>query len=263
MTENKTKKKSGASRKIVSMVLFVLVAALLISSLLGYVARGTEATQTILDTMRTDAVLSTATSGLVDSIAAARRLAYSQELRKSKDFRKMGTDAYIEACDKAEAEAREEATALYSDTTGVDTAALEAAIPGIQEIQSRYNELKEAENEVYAALYTEVVDSIGDWTDFCDANPDDDALWSALCAEAEALSSNEQLRPGMLRLIKALAEEEIAADHAQEVAQLWASASGAVEDWTVYAEADDEALWDTIIQAVPSLAENEQAENYK
>lgn len=265
MTENTTKstKKNRLSRKIFNGALFVLVAALLIGSAAGYGIRGLGSTQAILDTMRTDAVLSTATSGLIDSIAAAQRLAYSQELRKSKDFRKMGTDAYIEACDKAEAEARAEATALYSDTTGVDTAKLDAAIPGIQGIQNRYHELKEAENEVYAALYTEVIDSVGDWTDFVDANPDDDALWNALCSQAEALSASEHLRPGMLRLIKALTEAEIAADHAQEVAQLWASVNGAVEDWTVYAEADDEALWDTILQAVPSLAENEKADDYK
>ena len=83
MTENSTKitKKNQLSRRLLSGVLFVLVAALLLSSLLGYVVRGMESTQTILDTMRTDAVLSTATSGLIDSIAASRRLAYSQELR--------------------------------------------------------------------------------------------------------------------------------------------------------------------------------------
>ena len=265
MTENKTisAKKTGASRKIVSAVLFVLVAALLVSSGLGYIVRGMDGTQVILDTMRTDAVLSTATSGLVDSIAAARRLAYSQELRKSKEFRKMGTDAYIEACDKAEAEARDEATALYSDTSGVDRAALEAAIPGIQGIQGRYNAMKEGENEAYAALYTEVVDSIGDWTEFCDANADDDALWSALCAQVETLSDSAQLRPGMIILVKAMAEKEIAADHAQQAAQLWSSASGAVEDWTAYAEAADEELWNLILEAVPSLAENENAADFK
>ena len=265
MTENNTKiaKKKGTSRRIASIVLFAVVAALLGSSVFGYAVRGMDSTQTILDTMRTDAVLSTATSGLVDSIAAARRLAYSQELRKSKDFRKMGTDAYIAACDQAEEEARVEATALYSDTSGVDTAALEAAIPGIQGIQSQYNTMKAAENEVYAALYTEVTESVGDWTEFRDASPDDDALWSALCAQVEELSGSEHLRPGMLRLVNAMAEAEIAADHAQEVSQLWASASGAVEDWTVYAEADDEVLWAVITEAVPSLAENEKAADYK
>ncbi|MGM9604869.1 MAG: ABC transporter permease [Faecousia sp.] len=265
MTENNTKiaKKNGMSRRIISVVLFVIVAALLASSVMGYAVRGMASTQTILDTMRTDAVLSTATSGLVDSIAAARRLAYSQELRKSKDFRKMGTDAYIAACDQAEAEAREEATALYSDTSGVDTAALEAAIPGIQGIQSQYNTMKEVENETYAALFEEVTASVGDWTDFRDANPDDDAMWSALCAQVEDLSERAHLRPGMLRLVNAMAEAEIAADHAQEVSQLWTSASGAVEDWTAYAEADDEALWAVILEAVPSLAENEKAADYK
>lgn len=265
MTENNTKiaKKKGTSRRIASIVLFVAVAALLASSVFGYAVRGMASTQTILDTMRTDAVLSTATSGLVDSIAAARRLAYSQELRKSKDFRKMGTDAYIAACDQAEEEARVEATALYSDTSGVDTAALEAAIPGIQGIQSQYNTMKAAENEVYAALYTDVTESVGDWTEFRDSNPDDDALWSALCAQVEELSASAHLRPGMLRLVNAMAEAEIAADHAQEVSQLWASASGAVEDWTVYAEADEEALWAVITEAVPSLAENEKTADYK
>lgn len=265
MTENSTKitKKNQLSRRLLSGVLFVLVAALLLSSLLGYVVRGMESTQTILDTMRTDAVLSTATSGLIDSIAASRRLAYSQELRKSKDFRKMGTDAYIAACDQAEAEAREEATALYSDTTGVDTAALEAAIPGIQGIQSRYNAMKEAENQAYAALYEEVTGSVGDWTDFLDANPEDDALWSALCENVEELARQEQLRSGMVKLVKAKAAEEIAADHAQQVSQLWTSASGAVEDWTAYAEADDETIWNVILEAVPSLTENETADDYK
>ncbi len=261
MTE--TKKKTGASRKIVSIALFVLVAALLITSVLGYLARGTASTQEALDAMRTDAVLSTATSGLVDSIAASRRLAYSQELRKSKEFRKMGTDAYIAACDQAEAEAREKATALYSDTTGVDTAALEAAIPGVQAIQGRYNELKAAEEEAYAALYTEVTSAVADWSDFVEENLDDDALWAALCGQVEALNQNQQLQHGMVKLAKAKAQAEIAADHAQEVAQLWSSASGAVEDWTAYTEADDETLWAVITEAVPSLAENEKADDYK
>lgn len=265
MTENTPKiaKKNGTSRRIVSILLFIAVAALLISSVLGYAVRGMASTQTILDTMRTDAVLSTATSGLVDSIAAARRLAYSQELRKSKDFRKMGTDAYIEACNKAEEEARAEATALYSDTTGVDTVALEAAIPGIQGIQTQYNAMKEAENEVYAALYAAVVESVADWTDFQEANPDEDAIWSALCTNVKALSDNAHLRPGMIKLVSAMAEAEAAADHAQEVSQLWSSAYTAVEDWTVYAEADDETLWAVITEAVPSLAENEQAAGYR
>lgn len=261
MTE--TKKKTGASRKIVSIALFVLVAVLLITSVLGYLARGTASTQEALDAMRTDAVLSTATSGLVDSIAASRRLAYSQELRKSKEFRKMGTDAYIAACDQAEAEAREKATALYSDTTGVDTTALEAAIPGVQAIQGRYNELKAAEEEAYAALYTEVTSAVADWSDFVEENLDDDALWAALCGQVEALNQNQQLQHGMVKLAKAKAQAEIAADHAQEVAQLWSSASGAVEDWTAYAEADDETLWAVITEAVPSLAENEKADDYK
>lgn len=261
MTE--TKKKTCASRKIVSIALFVLVAALMITSVLGYLARGAASTQEALDAMRTDAVLSTATSGLVDSIAAARRLEYNKELRKSKEFRKMGTDAFQAACDKVEAEAREEATALYSDTTGVDTAALEAAIPGVQAIQGRYNELKAAEEEAYAALYTEVTSAVADWSDFVEENPDDDALWAALCGQVEALNQNQQLQPGMVKLAKAKAQAEIAADHAQEAAQLWSSASGAVEDWTAYAEADDETLWAVITEAVPSLAENEKADDYK
>ncbi len=261
MTE--TKKKTGASRKIINVALFVLVAALLLGSLLGYLARGTQATQAALDSMRTDAVLSTATSGLVDSIAASRRLAYSQELRKSKEFRKMGTDAYIAACDQAEAQAREEATALYSDTTGVDIAALEAAIPGIQAIQGRYNELKAAEEEAYAQVYTEVISAVADWSDFVEENPDDDALWAALCGLVEELSQNQQLQSGMVKLAKSKAQAELAADHAQEAAQLWSGASGAVEDWTAYAEAEDEALWEVITQAVPGLAENEKADNYR
>ena len=93
MTE--TKKKTGASRKIVSIALFVLVAALMITSVLGYLARGAASTQEALDAMRTDAVLSTATSGLVDSIAAARRLEYNKELRKSKEFRKINFSGSI------------------------------------------------------------------------------------------------------------------------------------------------------------------------
>lgn len=265
MTENRTelKKKNPLSRRLFTGLLFVLVAALLVSSVLGYVVRGMESTQPILDAMRTDAVLSTATNGLIDSIAASRRLAYSQELRKSKDFRKMGTDAYIAACDQAEEEARVEATALYSDTSGVDTVALDAAIPGIQKIQGRYNELKEQENQAYAAIYQAVVSSVGDWTDFLEANPEEDAQWSALCESVEELAQQEQLRSGLLKLVKAKAEEELAADHAQEVSQLWASASGSVEDWTAYADASDEALWEVICQAVPSLTENEKADSYK
>lgn len=264
MTQIKTPAtKKNLFRNAVSGVLFVLVAALLVCSVLGYIVRGGAATQAVLDTMRTDAVLSTATSGLVDSIAAASRLAYSQELRKSKAFRKMGTDAYIAACDEAEEAARAEAMLLYSDTSGVDRAALDQAIPSVQAIQGAYNAMAEAEEAVYAELYSEVTESVADWTEFTAEYPEDDALWSALCDRAEGLADSAYLRPGMLRLVKDLTEAEVAADHAQQLSQLWSSAASAVEDWTAYAQAGDEELWAVVVEAVPSLVENESAAGYQ
>ena len=130
MTQQK-QKKTALNKRILSAVLFVLAAVLLITGTAGYAIRGLYSTGVHLNSMRTSAVLHAASGGLVDSIAAEANAAKLKELRARDDFRSMGMDEVKALCAEAEAAARAEAEALYSDTSSADTAALESKIDAL------------------------------------------------------------------------------------------------------------------------------------
>ena len=88
-----TKKKSGGKR-IVSAVLFAVSALLLVAAAAGYILRGSAGTAKSLSAMRTQAMIHAASEGLVDNIAQQARADKLKELRKRKDFRKLGNFRY-------------------------------------------------------------------------------------------------------------------------------------------------------------------------
>ena len=69
------------TKRIVSIVLFVLSAVLIITSIAGFVIRGMDSTAAKLNEMRTSAVVHVASGGLVDGIASQANAAKLKELR--------------------------------------------------------------------------------------------------------------------------------------------------------------------------------------
>ena len=181
------KKKNSAAKRWISVALFALSAILLIVSILGFVFRTGESTQNTLNRMRTDAVLHAASAGLIDSITNDASAAALKELRARKDFRTMGKNAIEEYCGAAAEKARAEAEVKYANTDGVDTAALESKIDVFEQALSASKALRAAEESAYAELYTDLYESVGDWTDFV-GDLDDAALFAAIQAEVEAIS---------------------------------------------------------------------------
>ena len=157
MTQQTAKKKTGTTKRIVSIVLFALSAVLIITSIAGFVIRGMDSTTAHLNEMRTSAVVHVASGGLVDGIAAQANAAKLKELRALPNFRSMGMDEVKQLCADAEAAARAEAEALYSDVSGVDTNALVGQIDALETALAEYNEISATQKAVYAELYTSVV----------------------------------------------------------------------------------------------------------
>ena len=259
MTQQK-QKKTALNKRILSAVLFVLAAVLLITGTAGYAIRGLDSTGVHLNSMRTSAVLHAASGGLVDSIAAEANAAKLKELRARDDFRSMGMDEVKALCAEAEAAARAEAEALYSDTSSADTAALESKIDALESALDEYYDLADREKAVYADLYAEVCESVADWTDFVGEN-DDAALLTALTGLAPALgdAENAQLQPQFVKLARSLAEAELAEEEAEQYDQLFSGLCGIVADWTLLdGAADDEALWAQLTELMPELTDGER-----
>ena len=80
MTPQTAKKKTGTTKRIVSIVLFALSAVLIITSIAGFVIRGMDSPAGRLNEMRTSAVVHVASGGLVDGIAAEANAAKLKEL---------------------------------------------------------------------------------------------------------------------------------------------------------------------------------------
>ena len=80
---SQTLKKKGRGRKITSIVLFAVAGVLILAAVGGYFLRGTEATRANLNAMRTQAVLHTASDGLLDAIASRAR---SEKLKELSDM---------------------------------------------------------------------------------------------------------------------------------------------------------------------------------
>ena len=67
----KEKRKTKLSSLLLSILLFVLAAALLGTSATGYITQSKQETASLLYEMRTSAVMNAASGGLVESLAAA------------------------------------------------------------------------------------------------------------------------------------------------------------------------------------------------
>ena len=249
------KKKTSMTKRVVSIVLFVLSAVLIVTSIAGFVIRGMDSTAARLNEMRTSAVVHVASGGLVDGIAAEANAAKLKELRALPDFRSMGMDAVKALCAEAEAAARAEAEALYSDVSGVDTDALVGKIDALESALTEYNELSAAQKATYAELYTSVYESVADWTDFVGEN-DDDALFAALTGLVPGLGEAENAiyKDSFVKLARDLAAVELEKENAELYEQLFSAVTAAVADWSSLSElTDDEALWAKLVELTPEL----------
>ena len=249
------KKKTSMTKRIVSIVLFVLSAVLIITSIAGFVIRGMDSTAAKLNEMRTSAVVHVASGGLVDGIAAEANAAKLKELRALPNFRSMGMDEVKALCAEAEAAARAEAEALYSDVSGVDTDALVGKIDALESALTEYNELSAAQKATYAELYTSVYESVADWTNFV-GESDDEALFAALTEQVPGLGEAESAiyKDSFVRMARDLAAVELEKENAELYEQLFSAVTAAVADWSSLSElTDDEALWAKLVELTPEL----------
>ena len=254
-------KKKGRTQKTTAIVLYVLAGILLLLAAGGYFLRSTNNTQAGLTAMRTQAVLHTASDGLLDAIASKARSDKLKELRARSDFRSLGLDEVNSTCDGAAAEARAAAEALYSNPQVEDVAGLENAIGNLENALSAYGTLRNAERAVYSGIYVSLVENVPDWTDVVDAaGEDDQALFTSLVQWADALSvpENAHLLPGIVKLAREMAEKEQAKDDEELLNQLISSINAAFSDWTEVSGLDDDALWSRLCSEAEGVSENER-----
>lgn len=256
--EAKGAKKRG-SRFAASIVLFALAGIMLITSIGGYVLRGSASTRANLDAMRTRAVLHTATGGLVDSIALQARSDKLKELRADKNFRKRGLDEVNSICDAAMEEARAGAEKLYSNPVIEDEAALESAIEGMEAVLSTSGALESREHAVYGEIYISLVDNISAWTEVAAPEMDDAAVLAALSkVEPSVMDADKaHLQPGFVQLARDKAAEQQAALDKELESQLSAMMTSTIADWSEYSGLEGDALWEKLTEELPELKENE------
>ena len=247
-------------RKIAPIVLLSLAVILLITSVIGYLLRGTESSKANLDKMRTYAVLHTSSEGLVDSIAQQARADKLKELRADKDFRKRGLDEVNSICDAAMQEAREAAEKLYSNPVISDEAALESTIDNFQGLLATSGTLREKEQSSYAQLYLDLVDNISDWTAIAGSDQDDAAVFTALSSVASDLTGpeNAHMKDSFVKLARDMAAKQQEKADAEQQEQLISMMTGAVSDWSEYIGLDNDLLWDKLAEVLPELSENER-----
>lgn len=255
----RVERKTGGSRRLVSILLFILAGILIVASVAGYVLRGSASSRASLDRMRTSAVLHAATEGLVDSIATQARADKLKELRADKNFRKRGLDEVNGICDAAEQEARAEAEKLYSNPAVSDAAALDSAIEGMESVLTTSGTLSGKERATFADIYVSLVDNVSDWRALADGAADDDALVAALAGIAPAIAdeNNAHLKPGFIKLANDMAQKEREKAEAELLSQLTAQMTGAVADWSAMAGLEGDDLWAALCAEAPELAENE------
>lgn len=257
--EGKTARKRG-SHLVVSIVLFALAAILLIASISGYILRGSASTKANLARMRTSAVLHAATEGLVDSIAQEARSEKLKELRADKNFRKRGLDEVNSICDGAMEEARAEAEKLYSNPVVEDETALTSAIEGMEAVLSTSGKLEAQEKAVYGEIYLNLVENISAWTEVAGEGMSDDAIVEALAKTAPSILDDDKahLKPGFVKLAKDQAATQQAALDAEMQSQSVSLMTGAIADWSEYADLTGDALWEKLTAEVPELEESER-----
>ncbi len=254
----KQAKKISQSKRIISIVLFALSIILLIVSVSGFFVRSMESTKVQLNEMRTNAVLHVASGGLVDKIAAEAKNVKLKELRALPDFRKMGLNEVEQLCADAEAAARSEAEAIYSNVGDVDTAALAEKIDALELAMADYSALEATEQAEYANLYTALVESVVDWTDFA-APEDDEVLYAAVTKKVPELGDEkyEYYKKPFVKLVRAMASAEKKEEDAALYDQLYSYLTAEIIDWTTLNTETDDALWAELTDKVPELATRE------
>lgn len=267
-TEKKIEKRRLSGRKIVGFAVFALAALLLVVAIVGYAIRETGSVSGSLKEMRSDAVVHIASEGMVDKIARDAKAARLKELRANghngRKFREIGLSEVESLTGAAEAEARAEAEALYSNPVVADPQALTDAVNGMEERLAAYGALRDTERQNFAGLYVSLVDSVGSWTELTDAaGEDDEALFTALCAVEPKLSQpgNAPLKAGFVRLARDMADTERARRARELETQLIQEVTGEISDWTELAGLKDAELWDRLCNEVPALAENPAAKD--
>lgn len=258
---SQVQKKKHSPRIFVAIFLYALAAVLILVSIFGFYLRGTGTTTKNLNSMRTQAVLHSASGGLVDSIANQARADKLKELRSRSDFRTLGLDQVNATCDAAASAARAEAEAIYSNATVNDSTGLENSINAFEKALSVYGGLREKERAIYSDLYVTLVENVPDWTDLVDAaEGDDDKLFSSLSSWASslALSEHAHLKSGFVKLAHAMAEKEQTADDAELLGQLTSSLTGTISDWTTLSGMDDDSLWTALCSEIEGFGENER-----
>ncbi len=232
----KEKKKVSVSRRITSIVLFAVAAALLITAVFGYVIQGKASTGELLYSMRTQAVLHAASGGLVDGIASAANASMLQEVRKDPNFRALGTDEINRRCEEAAAQARAEAEEKYSNVGDIDSTALEARIEALEDAIVSFETLEEKEKETYAELCAKLQDTVDDWTSLT-ADKEDDGIWEAMTAEVEELGDYEYAKKGFVSFaaaqVKAEEEAKAAAEEAAEASETETVSEESAQEETV------------------------------
>ena len=256
----KAKEKPTVQSRIVPVVLLILAAALIAAAIGGYVLQNAGDIQESLDSMRTSAVLHTASEGLINSIAQQARADKLAELRKDKNFRKRGLDEVNAICDAAMNEARAEAEALYANPVVQDEAALENAIETFEAALTEASILSAQEKGAFSDLYVQVADNISNWTEIAGDGSQDSEILSSLSAVAPALNdaSNSHLQASFVRLARDMAAKQQAREDAELQNQLLSLMVGAVADWTEYSGLDQNALWEKLCEDVPALADNQR-----
>ena len=255
------------SKKIISLVLFAICAALLVTSVAGYVIRGSGTTAESLDAMRTESVLHAASGGLVETFAAKAQSEKLMELRKLPNFRKLGTSEVTRMCEEAAENARLEAREKYSDVTGIDTTALKEEIRIFEQTVSVYNEAENAEKESYARRYTALCDSVTDWQELV-GDKDDEAVLAAIREAVPELET--QLESSFVQLArdmeKAATEAAAKADAATEEAATEETSDETAVNYKYFVPGEElnaleeqveekyGALWTVLVEAIPDLS---------
>ena len=259
MSDN-TREKPKRRNRIIPVILFVLAAALILSSIAGYALQNTRQSVLSLENMRDSAVLHAASEGLINSIAQSARAEKLAELRKDKDFRKRGLDEVNAICDGAMNEARAEAEKMYANPVVQDRAALESAIGTFEKALSEAKSLNASERAAYSDIYVKLADTISDWKAIASDDIADEDVLAALGQTAPALLKDESghLQSGFIRMARDMADKQQAREDAELQTQLISLLATDIADWTEYSGLEKDALWSKLIQEIPELARGEK-----
>ena len=251
------KEKSGS--RIASVILFVLAGILLILALTGFILRGTDQSRSNLSKMRTQAILHSASEGLIEKIAQEARADKLSELRKDKDFRKRGLNEVNEICDAAMAEARAEAEQKYSSPKVADETALKSAIDGLEDVLSITDSKTDAEKASYSDLYIQLTESVVGWRQIAPDGADDAAVSSELIRLVPDLDKEENRhhQSSFIAFARAMAAKEQLQEDEKTAGHAISLMVGGISDWSEYNGLDNDQIWKKLLEEIPDLANYE------